>query len=47
MVEGEGGGYRKQATDFIQLQGDDPIYVALGISMLFLAYAASGGLSLH
>lgn len=47
MVQGMGGGYRKEANGFIQLSGDDPIYVALGISMLFLAWASNGGLSLH
>lgn len=45
LVLGKGGGY-KQENKFIQLSGDDPLYVALGISCLFLAWAASGGISL-
>lgn len=48
MIEGAGGGYRREKwLNFLQLSGDDPLYVALGIAMLFLAWATSGGLSLH
>jgi hypothetical protein len=47
MVQGVGGGYRKEANSFTQLSGDDPIYVALGASLVFLGWALSGGLSLH
>ena len=47
MVQGAGGGYRKGKTKFINISGDDPLYIAGGIACLFLAYATSGGLSLH
>eukprot|EP00980_Cylindrotheca_fusiformis_P028215 scaffold22586_cov138-Cylindrotheca_fusiformis.AAC.35 len=47
LIEGKGGGYRKSKGGFIQISGDDPFYIALGISLLFLAWASSGGLSLH
>lgn len=45
LVEGKGGGYRKNSK-LIKLSGDDPLYIALGIAFLFLAWAASGGISL-
>jgi hypothetical protein len=48
LVEGKGGGYRKASGLFgIQITGDDPLYIALGISLLFVAWAVSGGISLH
>jgi hypothetical protein len=48
LVEGKGGGYREASGLFgIQITGDDPLYIALGISLLFVAWAVSGGLSLH
>ena len=47
MVEGKGGGYRKSSGGLIKLSGDDPLYIALGIALLFLAWASNGGLSLH
>jgi hypothetical protein len=47
MIQGKGGGFRKEGTGLIQLRDDDPLYIALAISMFFLAYATSGGLSLH
>eukprot|EP00797_Seminavis_robusta_P013246 Sro2039_g312170.2 (323) ;mRNA; r:14789-15757 len=45
LVEGKGGGYRKQAEPLIT--GDDPLYLALGAATVFLLWASSGGLSLH
>ena len=47
MVQGAGGGYIKEKPKFIQITGDDPIYLAGGVACLFVAYAASGGISLH
>jgi hypothetical protein len=47
LVQGAGGGYRKEKPKFIQISGDDPIYLAGAVACLFLAYAASGGISLH
>jgi hypothetical protein len=44
VIEGKGGGDRKEG---FQLTGDDPLYAALGVALLFFAYASSGGLSLH
>ena len=44
LVEGKGGGYRKQKYF---LTGDDPFYLALGAATVFLLWASSGGLSLH
>jgi len=44
LVEGKGGGYRKQK---FQLTGDDPLYAALALSLAFFVWASSGGLSLH
>jgi hypothetical protein len=44
MVEGKGGGYRKQT---FRLTGDDPLYIALAASFAFFVWASSGGLSLH
>lgn len=43
-VEGKGGGSRKQK---LQLTGDDPLYLALAVASVFLAWASSGGLTLH
>jgi len=43
-AEGKGGGDRKQ--EFV-LAGDDPLYLALAVSFVFLAWASGGGLSLH
>jgi hypothetical protein len=45
FVEGRGGGYRRQ--DKIPLTDDDPIYLATALSLFFLLWASSGGLSLH
>jgi len=39
---GEGG-----LLSNIQITGDDPLYLALGVACLFIAWATSGGLSLH
>jgi len=47
MIEGKGGGYRKAKEPLIRITGDDPLYLALGISFFFLAWASSGNLSLH
>mmetsp|Transcript_24256 Transcript_24256/g.57128 ORF Transcript_24256/g.57128 Transcript_24256/m.57128 type:complete len:542 (+) Transcript_24256:115-1740(+) len=47
LVQGSGGGYRQEKPKFIQISGDDPLYLAGGIACLFLAYAASGGITLH
>ena len=44
LVEGPGGGYRKQR---FQLNGDDPLYAAVGVAVVFFLWASSGGLSLH
>ena len=46
LIEGKGGGYKKENKRLIQLSGDDPLYIALGIACLFLAYASSGGVTL-
>jgi hypothetical protein len=43
FVNGRGGGY-KEDKRLLQITGDDPIYLALGISCIFLAWAISGGL---
>eukprot|EP00536_Pseudo-nitzschia_multiseries_P000500 jgi/Psemu1/317337/estExt_fgenesh1_pm.C_60028 len=47
MVQGAGGGFRKEKPGFLRISGDDPLYIAGGIACLFLAYATGGGLSLH
>ncbi|KAL3942584.1 MAG: hypothetical protein SGBAC_003254 [Bacillariaceae sp.] len=47
LIEGKGGGYRKRKEPLIRISGDDPLYIALGISCLFVAWATNGGLSLH
>ena len=47
LVQGAGGGYLEEKPKFIQISGDDPLYLAGGIACMFLAYAASGGISLH
>jgi hypothetical protein len=48
MVQGAGGGYRRESIGgLLKLSGDDPIYLALGVSFIFLAWASNGGLSLH
>ena len=44
FVEGKGGGYKKESR---RLTGDDPLYAALAVSLAFLVWAGSGGLSLH
>ncbi len=44
VVEGKGGGKRKQR---FQMTGDDPLYAALAVAVVFYAWASSGGLSLH
>ena len=46
LIEGKGGGYLKD-NRLIKISGDDPLYIALGIAFIFLAWAASGGLALH
>lgn len=46
MVEGKGGGYLKDER-LIRISGDDPFYIALGIALIFLAWATNGGLTLH
>ena len=45
LVEGKGGGYRKEKR--FQLTGDDALYAATAVSLAFLAWASAGGLSLH
>ena len=47
MVEGQGGGYRKEPERLINISGDDPLYIAMGFSFIFFAWASIGGLSLH
>lgn len=44
MLEGKGGGSQKQT---VRLTGDDPLYVAIALSIGFLLWASAGGLSLH
>ena len=44
IIEGKGGGERKKG---VQLTGDDPLYAALAVAVVFFAYASSGGISLH
>jgi hypothetical protein len=44
LVEGKGGGYRKEK---FRLTGDDPLYGAIAVSVSFIVWASSGGLSLH
>ena len=46
LVEGRGGGYKKEKKSFIKITGDDPLYIALGIAFIFLAWATSGGMTL-
>lgn len=45
LVEGKGGGYKKD-NKLINISGDDPLYIALGIAFIFLAWAAGGGMTL-
>ncbi|KAG7358601.1 hypothetical protein IV203_015190 [Nitzschia inconspicua] len=45
FVEGRGGGY-KENKRLIHITGDDPLYIALGIAFIFLAWAVDGGLTL-
>jgi hypothetical protein len=45
FVEGQGGGYLKRQR--FRLTGDDPVYVAVALSLCFLLWASTGGLSLH
>jgi hypothetical protein len=48
FVEGKGGGYIKTSGGLQDLiTGDDPLYIALGVAFLFLAWSVGGGLSLH
>lgn len=47
FVEGKGGGYIEEKPRFLRLTGDDPLYAALAVSLGFLVWASSGGLSLH
>lgn len=44
VVEGKGGGERRRG---FQLTGDDPLYAALAVAVVFFAWASEGGLSLH
>lgn len=44
VIEGKGGGDKRER---FALTGDDPLYFALGTAALFLAWASSGGLTLH
>lgn len=44
VIEGKGGGERRQG---FQLTGDDPLYAALAVAVVFFAWASEGGLSLH
>jgi len=44
LVEGKGGGYRKET---FRLTGDDPVYAAIAVALLFALWASAGGLSLH
>jgi hypothetical protein len=44
LVLGDGGGGRKVS---VRLPGDDPLYAAIAVALLFLFWAFSGGLSLH
>jgi hypothetical protein len=46
LVEGKGGGYKKEKNKLIQISGDDPLYIALGVAFIFLAWAAGGGMRL-
>jgi hypothetical protein len=45
FVEGKGGGYRKRQR--FRLTGDDPLYAAVAVSLCFLLWASTGGMSLH
>jgi hypothetical protein len=47
FVQGAGGGYKKEHRLIPAITGDDPLYIALGVAFVFLAWATSGGLSLH
>ena len=47
LVQGAGGGYIAEKPKFIQISGDDPLYLAGAVACLFVAYATSGGISLH
>jgi hypothetical protein len=44
LLEGKGGGSRKQVY---RLTGDDPLYAAITVAIIFLLWAISGGLTLH
>jgi hypothetical protein len=44
FVEGKGGGSRKEV---VRLNGDDPLYLAISVAVVFLLWASSGGLTLH
>jgi len=45
LIQGKGGGY-KADEKWIKLSGDDPLYIALGIAFVFLAWATGGGMTL-
>lgn len=47
LVQGAGGGYIQEKSKFIQISGDDPLYLAGAVACLFVAYATTGGISLH
>ena len=47
LVQGAGGGYKQEKKKLINISGDDPLYLAGAVACLFVAYATSGGISLH
>jgi hypothetical protein len=49
VLEGRGGGDRTQQPQKfgIPMSGDDPLYAALAVALIFLVYATNGGISLH
>lgn len=44
-VIGKGGGDARKPE--VRLAGDDPLYLALAVAAVFLAWASAGGISLH
>jgi len=44
FVQGKGGGYQKESGFRLTV---DPVYAALAVTVAFLVWASSGGLSLH
>jgi len=46
-IDGDDSAERRGALSNIQISGDDPLYLALGVACLFIAWATNGGLSLH